>query len=219
MLKASQPDQANEYDHLIHHQQKLNDHTELQDGVVPIGLLQHNSNTIDNESLSGLFQSPEHCNHSLSTIHFTEIGASTAELRKGPKETADSKQRDGLSAYLKFWVAEWIFSIVSIMILVALVILLYMFDGKPAPNWRFGLTLNTIAAFLSTICRATVMVPVTEALSQLKWNWMSLHIRPLRDLYLFDQASRWPFWSVRLLPRLRGRYDANCTIFKRLISC
>ncbi|CAG9986482.1 unnamed protein product [Clonostachys byssicola] len=94
----------------------------------------------------------------------------------------------------------------SIMILVALVVLLYKFDGKPAPSWRFGLTLNTIVAFLSTICWATMMVPVTEALSQLKWNWMSLHVRPLRDLYLFDQASRWPFWSVRLLLRLRGRF-------------
>ncbi|CAH0045024.1 unnamed protein product [Clonostachys solani] len=102
------------------------------------------------------------------------------------------------------------------MILVALVALLHMFDGKPAPNWRFGLTLNTIVAFLSTICRATMMVPVTVALSQLKWNWMSLDLRPLRDLYLFDQASRCSFWSVRLLLRLRGRYNANCTAFKKL---
>ncbi|CAG9986481.1 unnamed protein product [Clonostachys byssicola] len=88
MSKASQTEQVNEYAHLMQHQQNLNGHTALQDAEVSVGFLQNNPNMIDNESSSGLCRSP-----SLSTIHSAEIGASTTEPRKEPKETAESKQR------------------------------------------------------------------------------------------------------------------------------
>lgn len=84
--------------------------------------------------------------------------------------------------------------ILGILLIIALIVVLRVYDGQLAP--RFGavfngaLTLNTIVAILSTASKAALLYPVTECISQLKWIWFSKDYRRLSDMSTFDNASR-----------------------------
>lgn len=106
---------------------------------------------------------------------------------------------------LKVWWQEIVWSIVSLICVVVLATLLNAYDGKPLPNWPSGLTLNTVIAFVSTVCRMAFILPVMEGLSQYKWNWYKRSPRPLADFRIFDEASRGPWGSLKLLVTTKGR--------------
>ncbi|KAK7216203.1 hypothetical protein V2G26_004206 [Clonostachys chloroleuca] len=72
--------------------------------------------------------------------------------------------------HVRAWAPELIWTLLSIMVFIALVVTLRQYDERPVPEWSFGLTLNTVVAFLSTICRSMTVVPIGEGLSQLEWN-------------------------------------------------
>ncbi|KAF9772784.1 hypothetical protein IL306_009484 [Fusarium sp. DS 682] len=59
---------------------------------------------------------------------------------------------------------------------------------------------------------ASMVIPVSEDLSQLKWNAFARSQRPLDDLKTFDQASRGPFGSLLLLSKTRGRLLGVSTV-------
>lgn len=106
---------------------------------------------------------------------------------------------------LRSWLPEVLWTLVSIACLIAIAVVLKLYDGQPLPNWPLGITLNTLVAFLSTLCRAAFIVPVMEGLSQLKWNWFATGDRSLADFQAFDDASRGPYGSLKLLLTTRGR--------------
>uniref|UniRef100_A0A8H7N2X7 Uncharacterized protein n=1 Tax=Bionectria ochroleuca TaxID=29856 RepID=A0A8H7N2X7_BIOOC len=112
----------------------------------------------------------------------------------------------GVFWHLEAWAGEIIWSFLAVLLFLTLIIILTLYDGRPMPKWPMGLTLNTVIAILATISRAFTVIPITEGLSQLKWNWLALRKRPLRDLYIFDQASRGPWGSLILIPKMRGRF-------------
>lgn len=114
----------------------------------------------------------------------------------------------GLAVHLKSWAPETSCCLLTVMILVALAVVLSMYDRKPLPQWPLGLTLNTIVALLATLCRSLIVIPIAEGISQLKWNWFAVHQRSIRSLYIFDQASRGPWGALRLIfTTMNGRYE------------
>ncbi|VUC33406.1 unnamed protein product [Clonostachys rosea] len=115
------------------------------------------------------------------------------------------KQRRLRSNFIA-WVPEILWSFSAIVVFIALVVLLQFFDHQPRPYLPVGLTLNTLVALLATACRLMTAVPIEEGISQLKWNWMAAHQRPLHHLHKFDQASRGPIGSMRLIPIMRGKF-------------
>ncbi|CAH0028114.1 unnamed protein product [Clonostachys rhizophaga] len=123
-----------------------------------------------------------------------------------PHHSVASRQRRGAVYHLKCWIPEIIWSVLTIGLLAAIVAVLSHFNGKPMPQFSLDLTLNTLLAFLTTICRTMTIIPLAEAISQLKWNWFASHPRPLHDMYHFDQASRGPWGSFLLLIKARGRF-------------
>ncbi|KAF4814214.1 hypothetical protein CGCSCA5_v008010 [Colletotrichum siamense] len=106
---------------------------------------------------------------------------------------------------LRGWWQEIAWSIISLICVIVLVTLLNSYDGRPLPSWPSGLTLNTVIAFVSTICRTAFILPVMESLSQYKWNWYKKSPRPLADFRVFDEASRGPWGSLKLLVTTKGR--------------
>jgi len=62
------------------------------------------------------------------------------------------------------------------------------------------ITLNTFLAFFTTFTKAAFMIPISEALSQWKWNIYAsgLPSRPLADFQVLDAASRgvWGSWML-----------------------
>ncbi|VUC23507.1 unnamed protein product [Clonostachys rosea] len=133
--------------------------------------------------------------------------SSTPSLDNDGSPSGEKPHREGptFMQVLKAWYPELLWVAFDIALLVALIIILAEFNDKPMPKWKLGLTLNTVVAILSTVSRAMTIIPLVEAMSQLKWNWFASKQRQLRDVYLFDQASRGPWGAMVLIFKTRGR--------------
>ncbi|KAI9776888.1 MAG: hypothetical protein M1839_009336 [Geoglossum umbratile] len=113
---------------------------------------------------------------------------------------------------------RWNWEISSLLVAIALLISIFAtlakYNGEKQPAWRYDINLNSLIAVLSTVLRAMVVVIVTEVISQLKWAWYQLP-RRLRDLDMFDQASRGPWGSILLLVATREIHLAilGCCIY------
>lgn len=95
--------------------------------------------------------------------------------------------------------------ILSAALILALVIVLRCYEGNHEPAWDH-MSLNTLVAWMSTVTRACILFPVSQALGQLKWVWFATERRPLEDLGSFDSASRGVLGSLALIYRVRARH-------------
>lgn len=102
------------------------------------------------------------------------------------------------------WQLEILSFFITLVCFACLIIVLQKFDNKPLPNWRSGLTLNTVVSWISTVLKATLLLPVGSCISQLSWVWFNEQTRSLADICFFDAASRGPWGSLKLIFRLRG---------------
>ena len=98
----------------------------------------------------------------------------------------------------RFWILEFFCCIFALGCLLAIIALLRSFDGQPIPQWRFGITLNTIVSLLATFLAFSLTVPLSACLSQLKWLRFRRE-RPLMDFELIESAARGPQGSFMLL--------------------
>jgi hypothetical protein len=65
-------------------------------------------------------------------------------------------------------------------------------------------TLLTLANILGKVASAALIIPISEALGQLKWNWFH-NSNAIWDFELFDKASRGAWGAALLLFRTKGR--------------
>ncbi|KAK4216573.1 hypothetical protein QBC37DRAFT_337604 [Rhypophila decipiens] len=117
------------------------------------------------------------------------------------------------------WTPEILWSLLSLATLVAIFVSLRALDGKSIDpkDWPISpaVTLNTLVALLTAICQLALVVPITQGLAQLKWNWFARAApggipqrgRPLQDFALFDDAAfgTWPLAALKLLCSGKGR--------------
>ncbi|KAK4128919.1 hypothetical protein N657DRAFT_668058 [Parathielavia appendiculata] len=103
------------------------------------------------------------------------------------------------------WLPEVACCFLSIVCLVVIVVVLKTYDGRGLADWPLTVSLNTLIAFLAAICQVALIVPLTEGLSQLKWNSFARGEKPLADFQTFEDAKRGPVGSAMLLCRRRGR--------------
>jgi hypothetical protein len=109
------------------------------------------------------------------------------------------------SNVVKRWLLEIISWLLSALCMCTIIIILFFLQNKPLPShWPLNITLNAYIAILSRIASASLMLPVSEALGQLKWSWFQGHSKKMWDFELFDNASRGPWGSVMLLVRTKG---------------
>jgi hypothetical protein len=110
---------------------------------------------------------------------------------------------------LKRWLLElvsWLFSAVCMGAVVG--VLIYLKDdslSKWALAEKTGLTLNAYISILSKMAGAALILPVSEALGQLKWSWFLEHSKQMWDFEIFDNASRGPWGAMLLLIRTKGK--------------
>ncbi|KAJ5394216.1 uncharacterized protein N7487_011857 [Penicillium crustosum] len=97
--------------------------------------------------------------------------------------------------------------VLALAILIAIIVILRVYDGKQQPSWRW-ISLNTLLSWLSTVGKGCIAFPISAGLSQLKWVWFAQRKRPLSDLRVFDGASRGIYGSAELLWALRMRHFA-----------
>lgn len=72
---------------------------------------------------------------------------------------------------IKRWLIEIISWTLSACCMTGIIIVLYFYRDKPLPKWPLGLTLNVYISVLAKVSSAALLLPVSEALGQLKWNW------------------------------------------------
>ncbi|KAF2877161.1 hypothetical protein BDV95DRAFT_140700 [Massariosphaeria phaeospora] len=107
---------------------------------------------------------------------------------------------------VKRWLIEIISWLLSAACMAGILAVLVVYKDKRIPNWPLGLTLNAYISVLSRIASAALLLPVSEALGQLKWSWFQgSSSKKMWDFELFDNASRGPWGSLLLLVRTKGK--------------
>lgn len=138
--------------------------------------------------------------------NYVELNDLKAEEAAGPARDVDGdSHRNSLPPRPEkpaeesgWWVIEIISCVVSVLALAAILITVGLMDGKALSYWPMEITLNTFVSFMSTVSKATLILPVSEAISQLKWLWFR-SAGSLEDIQKFDEASRGTWGSVKLL--------------------
>jgi hypothetical protein len=110
---------------------------------------------------------------------------------------------------IKRWLLEIISWFFSAMCMAAVIGVLFTLKDDPLTNWsladKIGLTLNAYISILSKMAGASLLLPVSEALGQLKWSWFQQNSKQMWDFEIFDNASRGPWGSLLLLIRTKGK--------------
>jgi hypothetical protein len=103
--------------------------------------------------------------------------------------------------FIDWWLFEIICWILSAVLMAVILAVLAHYNGKPIPHWTLGMTLNAFISVLSGFSRAALLLPVAEALGQLKWIWFTKKPRQMIYFEDLDSASRGPWGSFVLLAR------------------
>jgi hypothetical protein len=121
----------------------------------------------------------------LSTIKRKPLPDSQVVPSKSPQETDDEgsyRMRGKIlanRAYTSRWISndKWMLEILSqlfsVLCMVAIVVLLAKINGSLLESWQSPVSPNAVISIASTAAKAALILPVAEALSQLKW----LHFR------------------------------------------
>ncbi|KAL4997551.1 hypothetical protein BDV10DRAFT_201811 [Aspergillus recurvatus] len=96
------------------------------------------------------------------------------------------------------WIWEIVSCFVCLVCLACIVTVLLEYDGKPLPEWPYGITINSVLSWITQVFTACMIGVVATCLSQSKWIYFKDKARPLADMDSYDWASRGP---------------AGCTVF------
>ncbi|KAF4545037.1 uncharacterized protein LTHEOB_5448 [Lasiodiplodia theobromae] len=114
------------------------------------------------------------------------------------EKDTERRSQPGYTGGFGRWLTEILAYFVSLIALAAIIITLATHDGHPLPDWPFRISINALISVFAVILKATMMIPVAEAVSQLKWSWYR-EARPLHDIARFDHASRGLWGSLKFI--------------------
>ncbi|KAK3332723.1 hypothetical protein B0T19DRAFT_482928 [Cercophora scortea] len=116
------------------------------------------------------------------------------------------------------WTLETVSMAVAVIAVAAIIAVLAYYDQKPLPSWPYSITLNAVIAILATVATASMGVPLSSGLGQLKWIRFKQGRAPLSDMEIFDDASRGVLGAVNLLFRARGGVSGSFGAFVMIIA-
>lgn len=100
-----------------------------------------------------------------------------------------SRTRDSIRRIsIRLWLWELLGLLTSASCIGAILIILAHYNGKSVPTWVYGLTINGVVSILAGIAKASIILPIAEAISQLKWCWFWGRERSVVDFEVFDSA-------------------------------
>lgn len=119
--------------------------------------------------------------------------SASSSLHEAPHTKTSSKHRTSMFSGFKIptrkwtnnWITDWwgielISWTVSAASIVAIFALLESHRGKPLPEWPLSITVNSLVSIFATVGQMTMMAPVVECISQLKWL-VSNQLQPFLD--------------------------------------
>lgn len=99
---------------------------------------------------------------------------------------------------LDSWFYECAAMAFSVGCLVALAVMLGIYDGKEIPRLPYNITLNALISVLSTAAKSSLLFAIAGIIGQIKWAWFTER-RELSDMQKFDDATRGPWGALMLL--------------------
>lgn len=153
-------------------------------------------------------------------LHYSAriVSQSTSESFRNPNPQPEKgakpiarKPRDWFGdACTSCWFWEILALLVSLLALVMIFLILYLYQGRYVREWPYTITINALIAIFSTVLKAALFVPVAASISQAKWDWFHRQEgQTLADMEVYDQASRGPWGALRMLIVIRWRYISS----------
>jgi hypothetical protein len=150
-----------------------------------------------------------------SAKSFEAKGASATIHAVDSSESLDlhgnDETRYGTARLLLLWKYELLSMVISVGALLAIVAVLFAFDGKPMTRWKAIAQPNTVVSALSTLAKSSMLMVVGQALGQLKWQHFESRPRRLIEFEIFENASRGPWGALDFLYRIHWRALAGST--------
>lgn len=117
------------------------------------------------------------------------------------------------------WQWELASCVASVSCLITMLILLLVYRNRAVPELSMGLTINAIISVLITAAKVAMLSAVAGAMGQIKWKWFRQNWGPLRNLDLFDEASRGgPWGAIHFLAKVRWSSPAAIGAVVLLLS-
>ncbi|KAH8680072.1 hypothetical protein BGZ60DRAFT_554643 [Tricladium varicosporioides] len=155
--------------------------------------------------VSQIHQNPEHNREFFSDVlpnnHGQWSGGTTFCDHKSPRTPFNKKPN--LVAGVT-WINELACLALSIVAVGGIIAILAVFAESSLPNWPFSITLNTLIALITAVANTALAVVLSSGISQLKWIWFKQKPAPIKDMELFDEASRGSWGAVQLLGKRKG---------------
>ena len=108
-----------------------------------------------------------------------------------------------LSIVEDWWLFESLSGLFSVFCLTAIVVVLSLYKDRPLHDWQYPISVNTFVSVFATLAKSSILTPVAACISQLQWDYVAQRPHSLRDLQIFDDASRGPIGAIALILRLR----------------
>jgi hypothetical protein len=140
-----------------------------------------------------------------------ESSAHSLESAAIEKDASNNFRGHGTLGFVKLWKFEVLSMICSVGALLAIIAVLFAYDGKSMTRWNAWLRPNTVVSALSTLAKSSMLMAVGQGLGQLKWRHFERRPRRLLDFEVFENASRGPWGSLCLLYQINWKALAGST--------
>jgi hypothetical protein len=114
----------------------------------------------------------------------------------------------------KRWLLEITCWTISASCMVAIVFIYVRIKDRSMSENALLIDLTNV---LGKVSSAALIVPTSEALGQLKWNWFH-NSKAMWDFEIFDKASRGPWGALMLLFRTWCALDCNAACDRHFLS-
>ncbi|KAI4943222.1 hypothetical protein J4E91_009662 [Alternaria rosae] len=145
----------------------------------------------------------------LSNEHTTPPPSYRASTQHKPSLDLSQRFEKKLAEYnasqniLKRWLFEIVSLTISAICMGSIIGLCVYTKDQPLSDWPLASTAQNV---LSKIASAALILPISEAIGQLKWAWFrGAKSKDMIDFEIFDKASRGAWGSFLLLFRTKGR--------------
>jgi len=126
-------------------------------------------------------------------------------------DDSNTAQERGTVRFVNLWKFEVLSMFCSVGALLAIIAVLFAYDGKSMTHWNAWLRPNTVVSALSTLAKSSMLMIVGQGLGQLKWQHFERRPRRLLDFDFFENASRGHWGSLCLLYHINWKALAGST--------
>ena len=148
-----------------------------------------------------------------------EPATKTGDAKVSVSESGEPETSHEESHWLMLWWQELTSLAFSFACFAVNACILWELDNKELQSWRIAnvnITPNALISIVATLSKASMLLPVAECISQMKWReysspqcngagvdiilvYFERKTHRLYDIQIFDDASRGPLGSVKLL--------------------